>query len=172
MHIYVHIYIYMYIYIYTCIYVHICTTPYSGTGEAHPLSFARFSQFVSQLTNGNIQREGGGGGGVWGRVWRAKGFVWFAENRKVKYEFHLSGAQRVDLTEVCFVTHKFWSHTHTPHTHTHTHTHIYTHERVCVIVRACTHTHTLTHSFSLSHTRTQHEHAHRRALGRGKQSLR
>ena len=62
---------------------------------AQPLGFSAFEQFVFKLT-----REGGEGGkGSWGRIWRAKGIVWFAEARKTKYEFHLSGASRVDITE-------------------------------------------------------------------------
>ena len=63
--------------------------------ETRPLSFAAFEQFLFNLT-----REGGKGGkGPWGRIWRAKGIVWFAEARKTKYEFHLSGARRIDITE-------------------------------------------------------------------------
>ena len=63
--------------------------------ETRPLSFSAFEQFLFNLT-----RDGGKGGkGPWGRIWRAKGIVWFAEARKTQYEFHLSGALRIDITE-------------------------------------------------------------------------
>lgn len=65
------------------------------TCSGAPLSFAAFEAFVARLTR---SRASVAGGQDWGRIWRAKGFVWCAEARKAMYEFHISGAQRVDLT--------------------------------------------------------------------------
>ena len=64
-----------------------------------PVSFSAFEVFVSRLANSGESDSAQAGNGGWGRIWRAKGFVWCAEARKVMYEFHLSGARRVDLTE-------------------------------------------------------------------------
>ena len=66
------------------------------TCSAAPLSFAAFEDFVARLTG--RRALAGAGGQDWGRIWRAKGFVWCGEARKGMYEFHVSGAQRVDLT--------------------------------------------------------------------------